>query len=193
MEVYITEQLIAALYSVALGAFFGVVYDILKYIRHFFHATLTINALKDKLNSIKSRLNKSAICKNKVKTSTKYKIEMFFWDILFFIIIIPISQIFVYATSFGIVRWYILFGMGIGFVMYSVIIAKITKFIFDPIVFALLVLMEAIKTPIKKAKIHIKSNRLKRIKNKKALRAKSKQNKAIINERQSLISVGKKL
>ena len=84
MEVYISKQLLCLLYSIILGTFAGLIYDFLKLIRAIANNKLTIPKLKNRLYNKKHPFINNIL---EPKSSVKlYKIKMFFWDLLFFII-----------------------------------------------------------------------------------------------------------
>lgn len=189
MEVYISKQLLCLLYSVILGAFSGLIYDFLKLIRAVANNKITITKLKNKLYDKKHLfINQIPI---PTESSRAHKIKMFFWDLLFFIILIPITAIFTYATSDGIARWYIFFGMSVGFILYYVLISRLTKYIYEPIIYLLILLKQYLKLPFKVVFSKIQK-RLSASKIKRRVKRKNKQNIKRKEKRQELISVGKK-
>ena len=108
MEISIKYQLITTLFSVVLGLFIGLIYDCFKITRRFLLDEISV-ALQNKVCKINFPLIKLNF--NRKKFKFKHKFTYFTLDILFFIVIIPIVQIFIYAASNGIVRWYIFLGI----------------------------------------------------------------------------------
>lgn len=157
MEISIIYQLLTLIYSVILGEFIGLIYDCFKIIRKFSLGDISLK-LKNKINKIKFPLINIKFDSNKIRI--KHKITYFITDLLFFIFITPIMQIFIYAFSNGIVRWYIFLGVLIGFISYYFTLSKITIFIYE--IFALMIkifflyLLLFIKFPVLKLKKMLK-------------------------------------
>lgn len=128
MEISIRYQLLTTLYSSILGVFIGLIYDYFKTFRKFILGEISLK-LQDSIKKINFPLIKLSFNNNKVKL--KHKITYFIVDLLFFVSIIPIMQIFVYAFSNGIVRWYIFFGVIIGFICYYFTLSKIILFVYE--------------------------------------------------------------
>ena len=191
MEIYISDQLTCIVYAILLGIFYGLIYDFLKHIRNFFNNKLTIKALKEALDKRNNLFLKNINKINYKKTTLAYKIKLFFWDLLFFIIITPITQIFIYATSFGIVRWYIFFAIGVGFMLYYVALSKLTRYVFEPIVFLFIILKEYIKLPFKRLIKSLKYKAMLR-KNKKQLKLKNREEMKKKTNRKELLCYGQK-
>lgn len=189
MEVYISKQLLCLLYSIILGVFAGLIYDSLKLIRAIANNKLTIPKLKNRLYNKKHPFINNIL---EPKSSVKlYKIKMFFWDLLFFIILIPITAIFTYATSDGIVRWYIFLGMSVGFILYYLLISRLTKYLYEPIIYLLILLKQYLKLPFKLLLSKIQK-RMSISKVKRRIKHENKQNNTRKEKRQELISMGKK-
>ncbi len=189
MGIDVNEQLLSLLYSLALGVVYGLIYDLLKMVRAVFNNKITILSLKNRLYCKKYPLIKQI---TEPKPNPKiYKVKLLFWDLLFFIIITPLTAIFTYATSYGIVRWYIFLGMSFGFIFYYVLLARLTKYIYEPIIYLLILLKQYLKLPFKaifckikksfalsRQKIHLKRENKRNIKRK--------------QNRQELMSIGRK-
>ena len=62
-------------------------------------------------------------------------------DVLFFLLASVATVVFLYHANNGIVRWYLLAGLFLGFVLYYVTIAKITINLFEILTFVLRVLL----------------------------------------------------
>ena len=106
---------------------------------------------------------------------------MFITDILYFLVITPIFMIFLYHQNNGIVRWFILFGAILGFLLYYFTLGKLIISVSEYIAFAVKVVFmhiiffisrpfvpiaRFIKTKISKIKASVK-NAISRSKEKK--------------------------
>ena len=70
----------------------------------------------------------------KSRTEIFKKSVLFFCDILFFILITPISAIFLFGVNYGIVRWYIIIFALLGFFLFRKTIGQIIEKILVKIV-----------------------------------------------------------
>lgn len=194
MEVSIKYQLITALLSIILGAFIGLIYDMFKIFRILSGLEFS-NKLQNKISSLKLpiikqlRVNKN----NKFSNAKRYSLYLL-WDLLFFIVIIPIVQIFVYATSSGIVRWYIFIGAFLGFLIYYFTLSKLIAPIYEYILLGFKIIFAYafyfIRLPLKRlfSMINGKIDSIKENKrNKRALKI----NKEKESRRQVLFTTGK--
>ena len=188
MEIKISDQLICIFLALLLGIAFGVIYDALKAIRSILNNKITLTFLKSRLYQKSYRGIGYVI--EPIKKEKLEKIKLFFWDILYFIIITPLTLIFIYATSFGIVRWYIFASLFIGFVFYYVLFSKITKYLYEPIIFLLILTKEYIKLPFK-GLFNIIKQRIRS--NKQKSKKKPKKSKIKEEKREILISYGKSI
>ena len=128
MHISIKSQIITTLFSIVLGILLGFIFEI-------------FNTLKLLFGSEPSEKIKKRICKLKhfqVKRREVYKISKihkwiidFVFDLLFFVFITPIMQIYIYAFSNGIVRWYIILGAIIGYLLYYVTIGRIIRYVLE--------------------------------------------------------------
>ena len=107
MEVSILKQTISALLSIVLGLYCGVFYDVIKIFRLIF--------VKEYCKSFKEKIrgkafpkikDLSCVLENKKRRAVNIILVGVF-DLLFFISLIPVFCIFTYATSNGVLRWYI--------------------------------------------------------------------------------------
>lgn len=194
MEVSIKYQLITAFLSIFLGAFIGVIYDMFKIFRILSGLEFS-NKLENKISKLKLPIINQTIKKKKSKLNKiKRYVIYILWDLLFFIVIIPIVQIFVYAASSGIVRWYIALGGFIGFIVYYFTLSKLTTPVYEYILLFIKIFFAYIyyfiKLPLKKLFILIinKYNKFKRNKEKKR---EERQNKEKENMRKVLLATGK--
>lgn len=156
MEVSIKVQLLTILYSSVFGVCLGVIYDCFKIVRRFL-CFQTSNKVISFYSKIKFPLISLKFSHPNIKT--KHKIIYFIFDILYFLFITPMSLIFIYAVSNGIVRWFIIFGAIVGFAIYYISISKIILFVYEFIFCFLrilvLYLVLFIKIPLKKMNICI--------------------------------------
>ena len=95
--------------SVLFGAFIGVIYSICVFILGIFKC--------------------SGVCKRKVFV----KIACSLCEIIFFILITPMTAIFLYGINMGIVRWYIIVSILGGFLFYRITIGVLIKKLTDKI------------------------------------------------------------
>lgn len=153
MEISIKIQLLTALYSIVLGVFIGLIYDCFKIFRKFL-----LFEVSEKLKSFIKKIKLPLISLNfhGENLKTRHKLTYLILDILFFIVITPIMQIFVYAFSNGIVRWYIILGTFVGFIIYYFSVSKIVLSVFEFILLIFKILLSYllffIKLPINKCK-----------------------------------------
>ena len=193
MDVSIKEQLLCALYSVILGIFLGNIYNIFKTVRCLIFGQ-TSEKLENKLKSIRFPLIKEIRLKKKgLKSKTAQTIFLFFWDILYFIFITPFVLVFIFATSYGIPRWYIFLGAFLGFLIYHLTVGVLFKRIFEVVIFVLIIIKEYVKLPFKWLYMLI-MNKIKyilnKMKEKRALKRKNKP-KNDKNKRKTLLCIGK--
>lgn len=154
MEVSIKSQLLATAYAIFFGLFLGIIYDFSRSIRVLITGSFD---LKFKNNVVLKKLPLfKVICKNREEKAVKpYKIITFFTDVLFFLLIIPFVAIFVYATSSGIVRWYLFLGFGIGIVIYFLTLRRLIRPIYELLTILFRLILEYIKFPFKIALIRL--------------------------------------
>jgi|GEM_PF-2310325 len=150
MEISTKVQLIITLYAVIVGAGIGVIYDVIRITRVFSGVTKTVRqrkletrrlplvgafvsirslaGFKEKADEQRSRTLKftSAIYKNTA---------IFIGDILFFFIVSPIFTVFIYYANSGKIRWYLLTGALVGFVLYYFTVGRIVMLFSGTIVF----------------------------------------------------------
>ena len=181
MEISIKNQLITMLFSIILGMFIGLIYDIFKILRLMTGLELSPK-MQNKLNKI--RLPLIVKKNNKKSNNTKKYILYIIWDILFCIAITPIIQIFVYATSFGIFRWYILIGIALGFTCYYYTVSKIIAPVYEFILLGIWVVFKYIlyfiKLPIIQIEQAIKNKPISIRKEKQSKRKKDNKSREIV-------------
>ena len=107
MPNFANNQLYVVLISLVFGFTLGFVYDLLSFSGYLLGIKTIVT---------KSRVEKRFEIINKKKKINK--VFLFFWDVLYFIIITPMCAIFLYGVSEGIVRWYIILSMLVGYVIY---------------------------------------------------------------------------
>lgn len=156
MEVYIKVQLLTTLYSSLFGVILGIIYDCFKIIRRFL-CFQTSNKVVSIYEKIRFPLISFKLSNETIKT--KHKIIYFIFDVLYFLFITPISLIFTYAVSDGIVRWYIILGATFGFAIYNLSVSKIILFVYEFIFCFFRIVLSYmsffIKLPLNKIKICI--------------------------------------
>jgi len=148
MEVTLKSQFIVILYSILFGAFLGVIYHLLSIISNVFK-------FKD------FEINNKKLLKYKLpyKETVKSRIGLFFIDLLYFLIITPLSAIFVFGINSGVVRGYIIVGAICGFLIYKLSLGRIfglivnysSLFFQNVLLFQIKLIMKPIKA-IKKLK-----------------------------------------
>ena len=183
MEVFISDQLLVALYSVIFGSFLWLIYDLLKFIRSFFSGKLRTNLFKSKCTC--------ACNEKRVRSKYVQYVTQFIWDLIYFIIITPTVLIFVYATSYGILRWYIIAGIILGFIPSYVLFSHLTAYIYDVIIYAYKLIWKIIKYPFERSFIFV-IRKLKSKKRKAPLKGKNGTNKGKISNREKLLYTGRK-
>lgn len=194
MEVLIEYQLLTTLFSIILGVFIGLIYDMFKILRILSGLDFS-KKVHNKILKLKLPLIKQIIAvKNNKFNHTMRSILYLIWDLLFFITIIPIVQIFVYATSSGIARWYIFAGGFLGFVLYYYTLSKLISPLYEYLLLTIRIIFAYgiyfIKLPLKKLFYIVKANLNKKIENRK-IKQQSRDKKKKENERQILTSYGK--
>lgn len=158
MEISMKTQLIITAYAVIVGAVIGVIYDIIRISRVFSGVTETTSQAKMytlKLPLIgtgtERKSNFPKFCgfsensffyrrKNGRKkdgiVSDVYKnVFVFVGDILFFLIVSPLFTVFIYYANSGKIRWYLVTGAVIGFVLYYFTIGRLIMLFSSLIVF----------------------------------------------------------
>lgn len=158
MEISMRTQLIITAYAVIVGAVIGIIYDIIRISRVFSGVTETssqskmytvklplIGAGTDRKNDFpkfcgfREHTHTATAGKKKKKTkvvSEFYKnIIVFAGDILFFFIVSPIFTVFIYYANNGKIRWYLIIGSIVGFMLYYITIGRIIMLFSSLIVF----------------------------------------------------------
>ena len=139
MEVLISNQISTLIYAIILGLIFGVAYDIIRICRIFLGIRY-VNRFTEKLSQKNLKFIKNPANKE-VKKGEKYQeVILFITDILYFLIITPIFAIFLYWKNDGIVRWYSVFGVSVGFLIYYFTIGRFIISISEYIVFTIKVI-----------------------------------------------------
>ena len=98
MEISIRYQLISTLLSVGIGIVIGMIYDIFKFFRILSGLEFS-SRIQDKVESLKLPIIKNIKMKKGKFSDIKEKILYFIWDLLFFIAITPVMQIFIHVSS----------------------------------------------------------------------------------------------
>lgn len=110
------NQIIIVINSLCLGALIGLIYDA-------FSCLEIILGIKPCYGEIKlaKRFNLP------FRSSVIKTVILAFFDILYFLIITPICAIFLYSESNGILRWYYVFAVLVGILLYRASIGAIIK------------------------------------------------------------------
>lgn len=132
MEISIADQLLDVLLSILIGVFLGLVNEIINSIRNILGVFEENQSLK-KLENMNFPKIQNPL-KRKVRKGSK-GIILFFSDLLFFLITTLVLMIFIYHINDGIVRWYILLGAFLGFLLYKLLASKALNPIFSHITF----------------------------------------------------------
>lgn len=193
MEVSIKYQLITTLFSVCMGFVIGMIYEIFKIFRILSGLEFS-NKLQSRIETIKLPIIKGLKIKNGKLGKIKRKILYFIWDLLFFIVITPIMQIFIYATSSGVVRWYIILGSFLGFLIYYITISKIISKLYEYVLLIVKIIFAYImyffKLPFNKL-IFVMNNKVIKLKKKRKMKKALYKKEEIQNRKNIIISTGK--
>ncbi len=193
MEISIKYQLITALLSVFIGVFIGLIYDAFKIFRILSGLEFS-SKLQKRIETIKLPIIKGLKIKNTKFSKIKRKILYVLWDLLFFVVITPIMQVFIYATSSGVVRWYIILGAFLGFIIYYFTVSKIVSIVYEYTLLVLKIIFSYItyfiRLPFNKLILVLKI-KLKKHKEKLANKKTSKKKKTNTGMRQKIVSYGK--
>jgi hypothetical protein len=134
MEISVLNQIYTLVYSVVLGFFFGAFYDFIRILRIFLGINY-VNKFTERLSRKKLKFIKNPISKRKNKGERYKKIILFITDILYFLFITPVFAIFLYYQNFGLVRWYALLGLTLGFCSYYFSVGRLVISVSEYIVF----------------------------------------------------------
>lgn len=182
MEVSIKSQLLAILYAVIFGLFLGVFYDFVR------SARILIVGSYDFKNKSKFLNKKLSKLKTKETSVRSEKIVIFITDILYFILISPFAAIFMYATSSGIVRWYLFLGFGIGIIIYFFTLRRLIKPVYEAIIILIRLAFEYVKRPLKRI-LNMLKDALKKQRKKKKSKTKKKEKSK--DSKQVILYIGK--
>lgn len=155
MEVSLIQQLTVSLYSVIMGAVFGLIYDIFRISRIFFGINY-VNRFTEKIKNIKLPLIENPMIReSKIRNESFKSVVVGIGDILYFTVITPIAVIFVYHFNNGNVRWYIIAGIAIGFTVSYFTVGKIIISVSEYIVFFIKIFFSYVSyfilSPLKRA------------------------------------------
>ena len=93
-------------------------------------------------------------CTTKILKIKKYKkvdcILQFVLDMLFFVLISPLCAIFMYGINLGIIRWYIVICVLLGYAMFEFSIGKLINKIFNKILMLILKIFGSFRCILKK-------------------------------------------
>lgn len=121
MEISIKYQLITTVAAIIFGFVLGITYEIIR----FFRIMITGMYNSGIVNRI--YLKNCAHINNGTNLSIKTRIVYFLFDVIFFVLIAPPVLVFIFATSSGIVRWYICFGFCAGFTVYLITLKRLIR------------------------------------------------------------------
>lgn len=186
MEISIYNQLLENLYSLLLGFFCWIVYEIIKQFRMIFYCDFSedfrLKMSKKEYKRIKNPIN----IKIKGEKKIKFIVTLIF-DLIFFFILSIAFSVFIYIVNGGVFRWYIFAFSFMGFVISKVTIGRLLNRVFEHINYYFRVLVLLIITPIKNKYINIR----KKIKAKREEKSTEKAKKEKEKLRNILISYGK--
>lgn len=159
MEISMRVQMIITVYAVIVGAVIGIIYDVIRISRVFSGVTETSSQSKmytlrlpligsgvDRKNDFlkfcgfgdwgKILAEKTGRKKKDGIVSEFYKsVVVFIGDILFFFVVSPIFTVFIYYANNGKIRWYLVIGAIIGFLLYYFTIGRLIMLFSSAIVF----------------------------------------------------------
>lgn len=194
MEISIRYQLISTLLSVGIGIVIGMIYDIFKFFRILSGLEFS-SRIQDKVESLKLPIIKNIKMKKGKFSDIKEKILYFIWDLLFFIAITPVMQIFIHVSSSGIVRWYIIIGALLGYIIYYFTISKVISVIYEYILLAIKIILTYImffvKLPLEKFR-SILINELKKLTNERKIKKATRKKIKMENKRNIIYISGKR-
>ena len=127
MEISMNSLLYSFLWSIVLGAFLGVAYDVVRISRAFIgveYGNIPPPPKKIKLPII-SKLKKEKKCNKRRASSVALNIFIFAGDILFCVFTALALVIYIYHSNEGKARWMVFFGAAIGFFAYYFSIGKL--------------------------------------------------------------------
>ena len=174
---HITVSVLAFL----LGAFFGVVYDVIRIARLF---------LEIKNHNVFNKIEKIFLNKfvEKKKIGKVYEsVVMGITDIIFFVIISIFMMIFVHIANSGKVRWYIYVMALLGFILYYKTLGKVVLSLSVPLVFYI---KKAVSTGIKTVCYPARAL-ITKLKTKRKTKIKNKEIKSENTSRNVLLRTGK--
>lgn len=189
MEISIYNQLTTVLFSIVLGAFCGILYDIVKIFRNVLVQNYSEKFKIKHLNKTFKGINNPLLNRISKKSKIYSYITIMLFDILYFILLTPIFCIFTYIMNDGIVRWYIFVFSLLGFTGYKISIGRLFGAIIDYFSFYLRILIiylvKFIKIPFKRLNLRAKIDIIK-------AKAKNKnKTKAEVGKRELIIQFGK--
>lgn len=147
MEISIYSQLITNLYSIFIGCFCWVLYELIKLIKMIFYWDFSekfrLKMGKKEYKSIKNPLN----IKIKGDKKIRFVVTLVF-DIIYFVILSIIFPIFIFVTNDGIFRWYIFAFAFLGYIVPKATLGRLLNFVLEHINYYSRVLILLIITPI---------------------------------------------
>lgn len=188
MEISISKQLLTVLFSIVLGLFCGIIYDLFK----IFRVVITQNYDEKTLNKLKEKQFKritNPIMSKEIKSHKAIKlIVVGLLDIIYFFTLLPIFCVFTYVTNEGEFRWFIFVFALFGVIAYKKSFGRLNGLIIAYFSFYFNVLVAYLlffsKIPIKRLNNKIKMYFSSR-------KAKKKEKIREIANKELLISFGK--
>lgn len=119
MEVSLITPFYIILSSVLLGAILGLIYDMLVGLYTFVGLNFRVKPHNKKLYSLFNR-NYHFI---------KNKLIIGLCDFLYFVLILPLIVIFFFGVNNGIIRWYIVLGILVGFLIYRLTMGRLIFYV----------------------------------------------------------------
>ena len=111
MQFPLYQTLLLLLYSLALGIFSGIVYDIIRFIRGILFVFIRVLTGK--------------------RDSVLYRIIQIILDLLYSFVYALLSVIFIFGANGGNIRWFILFFTALGFMLYVFLPGRVTGLIIN--------------------------------------------------------------
>ena len=134
MEVSMLGQILVMLYSVILGGVLGFIYDFFRIFRVLCGINYK-NKFSEKIKSINLPKIKNPMSQK--KNTISKDILIIITDILYFLTITPIVVVFTYHFNNGKIRWFIFFGIVVGFLVYYFTVGKLIILVSEYIAFAI--------------------------------------------------------
>lgn len=114
----IQNQIYVVIQSFFLGCFLEIVYEA--------HSSVALL-----FNLRNARIRLKFITERLRKKDRSNGLFVAIWDIIYFLLILPLCAIFLYATNYGILRWYLLTSSLIGFILIRITFGRAVNFLLE--------------------------------------------------------------